>query len=1261
MTSVAGNPIEALLRDLGETEFRIRADGTITCGHGWRHSSKSNTCLAIWPEKGSWRCFSCQKGGTLADLLVDAGRAAHYTDGWETLASYGIYRRGRNANGNGHNGNGHNGHESTPFDHSRPEIIINNRQLPDLAKDIWDAVKAYNDRRPTYFRRDGLIARVVPSDETGPRQDVVGPTELRYIATHAAQFYTVNADGETRSTWPTKDVFEHMLAHPAPPLPVLNGLARAPFVAPGGRLVLTDGYDRATGIYLALPHVLRGLDIPVAPTRKQVKQALGTFEELVGDFPFVDTSDFANALAKTLNPFVRPYYDDLSPIWAVTAPTPRSGKGLLDNATAMPFLGRRVAEIVLPRGMGSDEELEKKLTSLFRQGQDFICWSNVEGVINHPVLAMAVTADPYQGRILGSSNAPQYRNRVNWSMTGNNPTFGGDVPGRIVPIRLDPDHEFPEQRTGFKYPGKKLLRHILDNRRRIVTDLLTLVQAWIAEGMPKGPQTLGSFEACTETLGGILSVIEVPGFLQDREKYTQTADLERSRWVAFVLVWAETYGVDTHVPSRDLFDMARDREVLPVDVNPDKGELSARSTFGRRLMEKRNRIYAGLRIDLVGDDPAHGGRKYALRETGSSDLLRPSPTFDDKRSEATEQSTTTDSDLSDLSDLANRARARRMRAHARVEGTLQRSERSDAPAFSSPSSAAQVPTLAEAKVGKAITDPAEARALAWQLANAPYVGIDLETTGLDPHEDRARLLALATEDGAWVVDLATVPIETLNPVLLGGPLKIAHNAKFDCRFIMAAGVPRVGPWWDTMLADQMLRNANFGRKLSDLAKEYLGKDMDKTLQKSDFSAEITAEQVEYAREDAAVLIPLYAHLYYALKDAGMDKVADVEMRALPAIAAMEHAGVAFDLDAWTALAVDAEAKRDALRQHMEELVLAQLGANDLLGEHRIDWESVQQVSELFKALGLDVADTRQETLERVRDAHPIVPLFMEYREASKRAGTYGKDWLKFVNPRTGRIHADWKPIGSEPGRMACKNPNLQNLPRDPRYRDCFIPRGGRVLVKADYSQIELRIIAQMSQDPRMLKAFAEGGDLHQLTAALVMGKRPEEVTKEERQMAKAVNFGLIYGMGAQGLANYAANSYGVTLTLEQAQRFRQRYFEAFAAVRRWHKRHERDKETRTLWGRRRVLRPDAFSTERYNSPVQGTGADLLKLALAHLWETEPPPGTLIVSVVHDEIQVEADADRVEQAEQWLTAAMENAAKEMLDVPVVVEVTRYANK
>jgi DNA polymerase-1 len=240
--------------------------------------------------------------------------------------------------------------------------------------------------------------------------------------------------------------------------------------------------------------------------------------------------------------------------------------------------------------------------------------------------------------------------------------------------------------------------------------------------------------------------------------------------------------------------------------------------------------------------------------------------------------------------------------------------------------------------------------------------------------------------------------------------------------------------------------------------------------------------------------------------------------------------------------------------------------------------------------------------------------------------------------------------------MSCQGAPLQTIPRDPRYRACFRPDEGRVLVKADYSQIELRIAAEIADDKRMLEAYAAGEDVHTITAAAVLGRANGQVMPEDRQAAKALNFGLLYGMGAERLREHARDNYGVNLTDDEAYRFRERFFSTYPGLRRWHQRHQSDGllDTRTLAGRRR-LKVSRFP-EQLNSPVQGTGADGLKAALALLWETRDRcPDAAPVLVVHDEIVVECDAGRAEQARDWLKDCMTRGMGEFLTkVPVVVE-------
>jgi len=247
--------------------------------------------------------------------------------------------------------------------------------------------------------------------------------------------------------------------------------------------------------------------------------------------------------------------------------------------------------------------------------------------------------------------------------------------------------------------------------------------------------------------------------------------------------------------------------------------------------------------------------------------------------------------------------------------------------------------------------------------------------------------------------------------------------------------------------------------------------------------------------------------------------------------------------------------------------------------------------------------------------------------------------------------------------MACDHPNLQNIPRSGPLRNYIRAPEGRIFVIADYSQIELRIAAKISGDREMLSAYAEGRDLHTLSAQSLTGR--DEVTKDDRKLAKAVNFGLLYGMGAKGLQSYALKGYGIEMSLEQAVLYRKRFFKIYPGLRRWHDGQRRawqlgETETRTLTGRRR-MDVDRL-TDRLNAPVQGTAADGLKLALAVLWERKGEcSGAIPVLVCHDEVVVECDADKAQKAKEWLEKAMiegmdvvMNETRE-IDVPAEVEV------
>jgi DNA polymerase-1 len=402
-----------------------------------------------------------------------------------------------------------------------------------------------------------------------------------------------------------------------------------------------------------------------------------------------------------------------------------------------------------------------------------------------------------------------------------------------------------------------------------------------------------------------------------------------------------------------------------------------------------------------------------------------------------------------------------------------------------------------------------------------------------------------------------------------------------------------------------------------------------------------------------MLLPLAEHLEGELQRAGLTRAAAIEMGAVPAIAWLEASGAPFDASGWTGLSDGVVTEQVQLEHQMARLV----GAVDLLGDSTINWSSPAQILRILKSRGHDVQATDEATLQKLVADDPLVPLLLQYREASRKSTVYGIEFLQHVHAGTGRIHPDYLQLGAATGRMSCAKPNLQQIPRDAAYRSCFCPGPGRVLVKADYSQIELRIAAVITKDVRMLTAYRNGEDLHAVTAASVLGngKNSVAVTPEDRQAAKALNFGLIYGMGADTLREHAASGYGVHLTPDQAVRFRERFFATYPGIRRWQLNQvDGAVDTRTLAGRRRI--GVGRFTEKLNSPVQGTGADGLKAALALVWETRDTcPSALPVLCVHDEIVIECDQAEAEEAKEWLVDCMVRGMQTVVtEVPVIAE-------
>jgi DNA polymerase I len=555
-----------------------------------------------------------------------------------------------------------------------------------------------------------------------------------------------------------------------------------------------------------------------------------------------------------------------------------------------------------------------------------------------------------------------------------------------------------------------------------------------------------------------------------------------------------------------------------------------------------------------------------------------------------------------------------------------------------------------------LTTSAELERALPEVLAAPALGFDTEGTGLDPLTAKVRLVQLATGRRAYLIDVFRLPLPALQPVLDQAQRLVGHNLKFDLRMLMAAGIrlsADIGRRMsDTMLAGQLLGAGLDGQRhrLADLAQRYLGIELDKTEQVSEWSGELTADQLTYAARDAAVLLPLRDRLRLELERAGLNEAAGIEHRALPAMVWLEQTGAPFDQPAWLRLAEIAEERRRQLEHQLDAMAPSHSPTLPLSGleEGSTRWSSPAQVRKLLASRGVVLPDTRDETLHEHHDDDPLIPVLLEHRDAAKRAGAFGRDFLRFVHPVTERIHSDYFQLGSAAGRMSCRSPNLQQIPYAAEYRACFRAPEGRVLVGADFSQIEPRISAEISGEERLLAAYRDRRDVYRQVASEL---------GVERSVAKTIVLGALYGLGARGLVRRLKADAGIEMDEMQARSYLDAFFAGYPALNRWRsgRRGDGPVATRTLSGRRRLNVEDY--TRKINTPIQGSAADVFKTAMALLYESrDVASGAHLVLSVHDELVLEVGETEAEVARHWLARCMREAGQIYLErVPVVVEV------
>ncbi|MBK7251452.1 MAG: DNA polymerase I [Gammaproteobacteria bacterium] len=574
-----------------------------------------------------------------------------------------------------------------------------------------------------------------------------------------------------------------------------------------------------------------------------------------------------------------------------------------------------------------------------------------------------------------------------------------------------------------------------------------------------------------------------------------------------------------------------------------------------------------------------------------------------------------------------------------------------------------------------------------RLQGAALIAFDTETTSLDYMTAEIVGVSFSVEPGraAYVPlrhDYAGAPVqldrdrvlEALRP-LLEDPArdKLGHHLKYDAHVLANHGVTLAGQRFDTMLESYVWNSVATRHDMDSMAEHYLGirtiryEDVaGKGAKQIPFNQVLVEAGAEYAAEDADVTLRLHRALWPRL--AAHPQLKELyecfEQPLVPVLQKMERRGVL----------LDREKLRAQSRELGRRLGEIQAAAHHEAG-HAFNLESPKQLQQiLFERLQLPVLrrtptgqpSTAEDVLEELAASFPLPRMVLDYRSLAKLRSTYTEKLPGLVNPHTGRVHTSYHQAVAQTGRLSSSDPNLQNIPvrtaEGRRIREAFIAPPGHVLMAADYSQIELRIMAHLSGDPALRRAFAEGLDVHRATAAEIFAVPLADVNPDQRRMAKTINFGLIYGMSAFGLAQRLGLERG------EAQRYIDVYFSRYPGVKRYmdetREQARRDGFVTTVYGRRLYL-PDIRARNRQmqqyaeraaiNAPMQGTAADIIKRAMIEVedWCERGHVAARLIMQVHDELVLEVHEDAVEEVRKAVAAHMTDAAR--LSVPLVTDV------
>ncbi|MFT5318104.1 MAG: DNA polymerase-1 [Chlamydiales bacterium] len=532
------------------------------------------------------------------------------------------------------------------------------------------------------------------------------------------------------------------------------------------------------------------------------------------------------------------------------------------------------------------------------------------------------------------------------------------------------------------------------------------------------------------------------------------------------------------------------------------------------------------------------------------------------------------------------------------------------------------------------------------------LSLDIETypklggSGLDPFTSEIRLIQIYVGgESVYVFDLHNISLESFPASLWKRPI-VCHNALFELKHLLHRGIEldQVGC---TMIMGYLLQGYSRGGNLSlkGLAKEHLGIEISKEEQRSDWSQKtLSQKQIDYAAADAVITHQLFLKLRQEVCNRGLLEIYTIRKGAQKALARTMLNGVFFNIKSHDVLISGWEKKELQYRENLTKILgNIKLGSQKQLNvwlNKNIDQKTLLKWSKTANGL----FSVSSKVICRFKDSISWYEDYAQYKKYNKKITTYGKKMQRHIHSSTGRMQPDFLLAGTDTGRLSSRNPNIQQFPRDPEFRELFEAPKGKVLIVADYSQIELRVAAIVSKDKVMMEAYEKGEDLHKKTAAALLDIQEKDVTKEQRQRAKAVNFGFLFGQGARGFVDYAKDDYGVDVTLEEAVESKNKFLETYPDLKRWQMRTRSDAK-RAL----KVKTPSGFVrrfkeakhtyNQSLNTPIQGGAAEVLLKALALVDNSLDHSQAKIVNCIHDEIILESCESYKEEASTILETSM----------------------